>query len=77
VIGAIGQLKRAVVEVARTINTRSLKAMENVLARVWENLAGRVGGTLTFRLILQPTMAAILAIRAGLKDAREVRPAYF
>lgn len=51
--------------------------MEDLLARVWENLVGRVGGPMTFRLILQPTMAALLAFRAGLKDAREDRPAYF
>ena len=51
--------------------------MEDALARVWENLVGRVGGPLTFRLILQPMMAAILAIRAGVKDAREGRPPYF
>ena len=31
---------------------------------------------MTFRIILQPTMAALLALRAGLKDAREGRPAY-
>ncbi|MCJ7545281.1 MAG: hypothetical protein MUP30_00430 [Deltaproteobacteria bacterium] len=29
-----------------------------------------------FRLILQPAMAAIFAILAGLKDAREGRPPY-
>ena len=45
--------------------------MDDLLARVWENLVGRVGGPMTFRLILQPTMAVFLAIRAGLKDARE------
>jgi len=27
-----------------------------------------------FRLVLQPAMAALLAVRAGLKDAREGRP---
>ena len=31
---------------------------------------------MTFRIILQPTMAALLALRAGLKDAREGRPPY-
>jgi hypothetical protein len=51
--------------------------MEEMFARVFENLIGRVSGPMKFRLILQPTMAAILAIRAGLKDAREGRPAYF
>lgn len=31
---------------------------------------------MTFRIILQPTMAALLAVLAGLKDAREGRPPY-
>jgi len=53
------------------------KTLEELLTRVWENLIGRVGGPLTFRLILQPSVAAIFAILAGLKDAREGRPAYF
>ncbi|MCJ7681708.1 MAG: hypothetical protein MUP70_13340 [Candidatus Aminicenantes bacterium] len=30
-----------------------------------------------FRLILQPLMAIIFAVRSGLKDAREGKPAYF
>lgn len=51
--------------------------MDEMLTRTWENLAGRVGGPLTFRLILQPLVAAGLAIRAGLDDARTGRPAYF
>ena len=34
-------------------------------------------GPLTFRLIIQPIVAATLAIRAGLKDAREGSPPYF
>jgi len=41
-----------------------------------DNLAGRVGGRFTFRLVGQPTVAAFLAIRAGLKDAREGRVPY-
>jgi hypothetical protein len=32
---------------------------------------------MTFRLYLQPLMALIFAIRDGLKDAREGKPAYF
>ena len=51
--------------------------MDELVARIWENLGGRVEGPLTFRLILQPLVASILAIRAGIKDAREGRPAYF
>ena len=50
--------------------------MKDLLARVWMNVVGRVGGPMTFRIILQPTMAALLALRAGLKDARAGRPPY-
>jgi hypothetical protein len=50
--------------------------MEDFVARFVGNLIGRLHGPLTFRLLLQPTMAAILAIRAGLQDARNGRPAY-
>jgi hypothetical protein len=32
---------------------------------------------MNFRLMVQPTVAVVLAIRAGLKDAREGRPAFF
>ena len=51
--------------------------IEEVFMRVWTNLIGRVGGPLTFRLILQPCMAIFFAIRDGLQDARQGRPAYF
>lgn len=51
--------------------------MEELFRGVWEDLVGRVGGPLKFRLILQPSMAAIFAILAGLRDAREGRSAYF
>ena len=45
--------------------------MIEFLAQTWDMLIGRTTGPLTPRLILQPTMAVIFAIRAGLKDARE------
>ena len=51
--------------------------MRDLFLRMWENLGSRIGGPMTFRIILQPTMAALLALRAGLKDAREGRPPYF
>ena len=50
--------------------------MEELVARAWEGLTARVGGPMTFRLILQPLMATLLAVRAGLKDARAGRPPY-
>ena len=48
-----------------------------MIIRAVLNMIDRVGGPMTFRIILQPTMAALLALRAGLKDAREGRPPYF
>jgi hypothetical protein len=44
---------------------------------VWNDLIGRFDGPLSFRLILQPIVAAILAIRDGLKDAKAGRPPHF
>lgn len=51
--------------------------MEEFLSRVLTGLSNRVGGPMTFRIILQPLMASFFALRAGLKDAREGRPPYF
>lgn len=51
--------------------------MEEILHRIFENLSDRVSGPMKFRLVLQPIMAAIAAVRSGLKDAREGRPPYF
>jgi hypothetical protein len=50
--------------------------MDEVFARAWENLVGRIDGPMSFRLVLQPIMAAIIAVRAGMRDAREGRPLY-
>jgi hypothetical protein len=54
-----------------------LEKMEEIFTRLWNDLIGRIGGPMSFRILLQPTMAMIFAIRDGLKDAREGRPAYF
>jgi hypothetical protein len=51
--------------------------MEEFLTRIWHDLGGRVGGPLTFRLIIQPLVAIFLAVRHGLKDSREGKPPYF
>ena len=51
--------------------------MEDTLMRILENLMDRVSGPMKFRLVLQPLMATIFAIKDGMKDAREGRPAYF
>lgn len=51
--------------------------MDDIWTRVVEDAAARVTGPMKFRLLLQPVMASIFAIRAGLADARAGKPAYF
>ena len=50
--------------------------MEERLRQLLPDLIGRVHGPFAFRLFLQPLSAAIIACRAGLRDARSRRPAY-
>lgn len=50
--------------------------MRDMILRALTNMAARVGGPMTFRIILQPLMASLFAFRDGLKDARENRPPY-
>jgi len=38
---------------------------------------GRIGGPLKFRFILQPVIATLLAIKAGVSDAKAGRTPYF
>src|SRR5262249_7969529 len=46
------------------------------LSAYWNDFIGRFDGPLHFRLIVQPLMATIFAIRDGRRDAREGRAAY-
>src|SRR3954465_13156531 len=50
--------------------------MDDQLARISEAVTGRIDGPMAFRLVLQPAVAAFLAVRAGLHDARADQPAY-
>jgi hypothetical protein len=52
-------------------------AVDDVWMRIAENMAHRVSGPMKFRLVLQPAMAAIFAIRSGLKDAKSRKSPYF
>ncbi len=46
------------------------------LERLWRNIVARPGGPMTFRFVLQPTMAIIAALRDGAEDARQGRTPY-
>jgi hypothetical protein len=51
--------------------------MEEMFSRGWDELMGRGSGPLHIRLILQPLVATILAIRSGWRDSREGKPVFF
>lgn len=47
------------------------------LADSWDMMMGRSGGPFKLRLIIQPVVASLLGVRAGLADAKAGRPPYF
>jgi hypothetical protein len=51
--------------------------MDDIVMRILGDISDRVTGPMKFRLVLQPVMAAIFAIRSGLADAKAGRPPYF
>ncbi len=48
--------------------------MEEIFPRVWDDLMARTQGPMWFRLILQPLVAIVFGIRAGLRNARVAQP---
>ena len=50
--------------------------MGDLFQHAWNNFIGRVSGPMKFRLVIQPLVAILVAVRAGLRDAREGRPAF-
>jgi hypothetical protein len=53
-----------------------MDAILEMLFRRGEHLLGRVGGPLSFRLMIMPTVVTLLALRADRRDAREGRRAF-
>jgi hypothetical protein len=51
--------------------------IQEILARFWTNLIERPDGPLALRFVLQPIVATLLAVRDGVKDARDGRSPYF
>jgi hypothetical protein len=51
-------------------------AMDDLLARVWDQLVERMLGPMQLRFILQPIVAAILAVRAACRDVSQQRPPF-
>jgi hypothetical protein len=51
--------------------------MEEILARGFMNLLGRLDGPMHIRFIVQPAVALLLGVRAGVEDARGGEPPFF
>jgi hypothetical protein len=54
-----------------------MSELQGLLSRLWADLIARPGGPLEFRFLVQPLVAAVLALRDGLLDARTGRSPYF
>ena len=50
--------------------------MHEVLTRFIPEMIGRIDGPMKFRLLLQPCVALLFAVRDGRKDVRAGRPPY-
>src|SRR5579863_8981867 len=53
-----------------------MSVLFEMIGRGWDNFLARPNGPLNLRFYVQPTMAALLALRAGIQDAREGRQGY-
>jgi hypothetical protein len=51
--------------------------MADLWTLIADQVSDRVDGPMKFRIVLQPIMAAFLATRAGLQDAKSGAPPYF
>ncbi|APR88396.1 hypothetical protein A7982_13745 [Minicystis rosea] len=51
--------------------------VEDAVVRGWTNFVHRLDGPLHARFFVQPTVATLLAVRAGLRDARAGNPPFF
>jgi hypothetical protein len=54
-----------------------MDVFDETWTRMVHDLIARTTGPMKFRLVLQPLMASIFAIRAGLQDAKTGKPPYF
>ena len=56
---------------------RGLEAFVHDVVRFYDDLIGRTQGPMSFRFFLQPSMALLMALRDGVKDAKTGRRPYF
>jgi hypothetical protein len=56
---------------------KEVSPMDDLWSLIADNLHDRVSGPMKFRIVLQPIMATLLAIRSGWKDAKSGARPYF
>lgn len=73
----LAQLAAALVIILALLGLMINGFSAEVRERIFTSIAERPGGPMTFRFVLQPVMAAVLAAIDGLRDARSGAPPYF
>jgi hypothetical protein len=58
------------------VERRAMSVLVEMIGRGWDNFLARPSGSLSLRFYVQPTMASLLALRAGIQDARDGRRGY-
>ena len=53
-----------------------MSTLLEMIGRGWANFLARPSGSVSLRFYIQPTMASLLALRAGIEDARQGRQGY-
>lgn len=61
---------------ASVANPEVIDTVDEMYARAWEQLVGRLNGPMSLRFVLQPIIAAAFAIRAGVRDAGASKAPY-
>ncbi len=73
---ARGPEKRPHARPAENMTAADGTVLTDMSARGWNNFLERPQGSLSLRFVIQPIVAAVIALRAGIEDAREGRSAY-
>jgi hypothetical protein len=50
--------------------------LHEIALRVWHDLFSRTDGPMSFRFIMQPTVATLLALRDGVRDGQTAGPTF-
>ena len=53
-----------------------MDTIQQAIAQGWDDLLSRLAGPMSFRILLQPGIAMLFALRAGVGDASEGGPPF-